>query len=88
MKEFQNVVLIDARDGRLRALAAAAARDKDPADLSFAGLARLLCKKEAGEEEVNIAQMSEILSDLCRLVAERPRAVLEVLAKDVAPARP
>ena len=73
-------ILLRPSDGALFALARAVARQEVSAPLDFAGLARALCAKEAGEREVDVAQMSETLADLRELLAANPKAVLEVLA--------
>ena len=46
--------------------------------MTFKELAIQLCECEAGKAEVNIAQMREILSNLCRMMNTE---VLEVLLK-------
>ena len=76
-------ILLTPADGSLWRVAEAVARQGATEALDFAGLARRLCEKEAGEAEVNVAQMSEILADLRELVAADPKAVLEVLAGKV-----
>lgn len=81
-------ILLTPEDGPLWRLAAAVARQDTTAPLDFAGLAQRLCAKEAGEREVDIAQMSEILADLRELLAADPKAVLDVLAGKIAEASP
>jgi len=76
-------VLVRPEDGALYRLAVAVERQGATEPLEFATLARLLTEVEAGEAEVNIAQMSEILSGLRSLLAGDPKAVLEVLAGKV-----
>ncbi len=73
-------ILLKPCDGALFALARDIARQQASQPLDFAGLARALCAKEAGEREVDIAQVSELLADLRELLAADPKAVLEVLA--------
>ena len=73
-------ILLTPADSGLWRLAQAVAKQSATEPLDFAGLAQRLCAKEAGEAEVNVAQMSEILADLRDLVAADPKAVLEVLA--------
>ena len=77
-------ILLTPDDGGLWRLAQAVARQGATEPLDFAGLAQRLCAKEAGEVEVNVAQMSEILADLRQLVAADPKAVLDVLAGKIA----
>jgi hypothetical protein len=77
-------ILLTPDDGGLWRLAQAVARQSATEPLDFAGLAQRLCAKEAGEAEVNVAQMSEILADLRQLVAADPKAVLDVLAGKIA----
>jgi len=79
-------VLLTPADGALYRLAVAVERQQASEPINFPALARLLCEVEAGEAEVNIAQMSEILADLRSLLAGDPKAVLEVLAGKVAEA--
>lgn len=79
-------VLLTPADGALYRLAVAVERQLASEPLDFARLARLLCEVEAGEVEVNIAQMSEVLACLRSLLAGDPKAVLEVLAGKVAEA--
>jgi len=80
-------ILLNPADGPLWRLAQAVTCQGATEYLDFADLARRLCEKEAGEAEVNIAQMSEIVADLQRLLADDPQAVLAVLA-DKLPATP
>lgn len=42
---------------------------------SIKELAKLLCHFEKGKSEVNIAQMTEILKNLCALIAEEPEII-------------
>jgi hypothetical protein len=79
-------VLLTPADGALYRLAVAVERQEATEPIDFPTLARLLTEVEAGEAEVNIAQMSEILADLRSLLAGDPKAVLEVLAGKVAEA--
>lgn len=79
-------ILLTPADGALWHLARSIARqDATPAGrlaepLTFARLVQALCAQEAGEREVDVAQMSETLADLRELLAAEPEAVLEVLA--------
>jgi len=77
-------ILLTPDDGGLWRLAQAVAKQSVTEPLDFAGLAQRLCAREAGEVEVNVAQMSEILADLRQLVAADPKAVLDVLAGKIA----
>ncbi len=79
-------ILLTPEDGALWRLAQAACRQNVTETLDFAGLAQALCAKEAGEREVDVAQMSETLADLRELLAADPKAVLEVLAGKIAEA--
>ncbi|HUS46162.1 MAG TPA: hypothetical protein VM219_09065 [Phycisphaerae bacterium] len=73
-------ILITPADGGLWRLAKAVCRQGATEALDFAGLVKRLCEEEAGKAEVNVAQMSEVLADLRKLLAADPKAVLEVLA--------
>lgn len=46
---------------------------------SFKALVKRLTDVEAGKEQVNIAQMSEVLKRLIGLLKQHPLAVLKVL---------
>jgi hypothetical protein len=76
-------ILFTPSDKGLWKLAQALAGQSDSKPIGFEGLTRKLCEMERGEAEVNIAQMSEIVSALQRLVATDPRAVIEVLAAKI-----
>ena len=77
-------ILLTPDDAGLWRFAEAVTRQSKTEPLDFAGLAQRLCAKEAGEVEVNVAQMSEILADLRGLVAADPKAILDVLAGKIA----
>ena len=79
-------ILLTPEDGALWRLAQAVCRQEATDSLDFASLAQRLCEKERGEEEVNVAQMSEVLADLRELLAADPKGVFEVLAGKMAEA--
>ena len=76
-------IVLRPEDGALWHLAEAVACQGVSQPLDFAGLAQRLCESEAGKAEVNVAQMSEIVAVLRKLLAADPKAVLEVLAGKV-----
>lgn len=43
--------------------------------MNMKDLARLLCELEGGATEVNIAQMCEILKNLCVLMVDEPEVI-------------
>lgn len=81
------VLSLTPADGALyrlaRAIAAQAPRPQNEAPPAFADLVRTLCRMEAGEREVDAAQVSELLADLREALAADPQGVLEVLADKV-----
>lgn len=77
-------IVLRPEDGALWRLAEAVARQPASQPLMFADLVKRLCEAEAGKAEVNVAQMSEVLTDLRELLAADPKAVLEVLVGEAA----
>ena len=75
-------ILLTPADGPLWTLAEAVAKQTVIQRLNFNELAQLLCEREAKRKEVDIAQMSEVLSVLRDVLAENPAGVLEVLVDD------
>lgn len=55
--------------------------------MTFKELALELAEVEAGEVQVNIAQLREVLSRLCQLVKAEPLEVMEVLIKQALKAK-
>jgi hypothetical protein len=42
-------------------------------------LAKLLCHFEKGKKEINIAQMKEILKNLCALMVDQPETIATMI---------
>lgn len=76
-------IIVRPSDGRLYRLAEAIDQQSLTTNLAFPDLAAKLCAAEAGEREVDIAQMSEILARLQDLASEDPAGVADVVFADL-----
>lgn len=55
--------------------------------MRFKELAREVCRREGKRQQVNIAQVSEILKCLAGMIAERPFTVLGLLCERASKAK-